>query len=117
MGPLAAVDDRAHDHDLLPFAEGHDGVGHLLDGLLADGLAAVRAESVADAGIEQAQVVVDFRNRPDRRPGDCGWSSSGRWKWPATGLRYSRRRACPSGPKNLAGIGRQGFDVAPLASA
>ena len=114
MSPLAAVDDRAHDHDLLPFTEGHDGVGHLLDGLLANGLSAVRAESVADTGIEQAQVVVDFGNRADRRPR----ITAGRLLVDGNG----RRQAFDIVDvglvhlaQKLAGIGRQRFDVAPLA--
>ena len=52
MGSLAAVDDRGHNHDLFAFAESHDGIGHLLDGLLADRLATFRAVRFTDAGIE-----------------------------------------------------------------
>ena len=69
MRSLAAVDDGSHDHDLFPRAESHDGVGHLLDRLLADRLSALRAVGVAYAGVEQAQVVVDFR--------DCAYSRAG----------------------------------------
>ena len=114
MGPLAAVDDRPHDHDLLPFAKSHDGIGHLLDGLLANGFAAVRAESVADAGVEQAQVVVDFGNGPYCRPGIAAGrllvdGNGRRQAFDVVNVRFIHLS------QKLAGIGRQRFDVAPLA--
>ena len=114
MGPLAAVDDRGHDHDLFAFAEGHDSIGHLLDSLLADGLAAFRAIRFADAGIEQAQVIVDFRNRPDGRPGIAarrllvdGNSRRQAFNVIDIGLIHLAQE--------LPGIGRQRFDIATLA--
>ena len=67
--PFVSIDDRCHDHDFFPVSQGHDRIGHLLDCLLADRFAAFRAERFPGAGIQQAQVVVDFRDSPDSRTG------------------------------------------------
>ena len=114
MSPLSPVDDRRHDHDLLAFAEGHNGIGHLLDGLLTDGLTAFRAVGLADTGVEQAQVIVDFRDRPYCRPG----IAARRLLVDGNGRRQAFD-VIDVGLIHLAqelpGIGRQRFDIAALA--
>ncbi len=69
MSPLSPIDDGCHNHDFFSVTQSHDGIGHLLDCLLADGLAALRAERFPGTGIQQSQVIVDFCDRPYSRPG------------------------------------------------
>ena len=63
---LAVLDERPEDDESRPLRQGEDLVDDLLDGLALD-LVAVRAVRMADAGEEQAQVVVDLGDRADRR--------------------------------------------------
>ena len=65
---LAAADDRGEDHEARAVLEPHDLVDDLLRRLGGDRAAAVVAMGLADAGPQQAQVVVDLRDRADRRP-------------------------------------------------
>ena len=60
-----AADDRRHDLHARPLAQRHELVDDLVDGLLADLLAAVRTVRRADARPEQAQIVVHLRHRAD----------------------------------------------------
>ena len=62
---LFAADDRRHDLHARPLAQRHELVDDLVDGLLADLLAAVRTVRRADARPEQAQIVVHLRHRAD----------------------------------------------------
>ena len=90
-----------------------DAVHDLLDRLRADLAAAVGAVGHADAGIEQAQVVVDLGDGADRgsripaRPtlidGDRG----------AQALDLVHVRFLHQ-PQELAGVGRERFDITPL---
>ena len=60
-----AADDRRHDLHARALAQRHELVDDLVDGLLADLLAAVRTVRRADARPEQAQIVVHLRHRAD----------------------------------------------------
>ena len=111
---LALADDR-REH-LEPGALGHleDAVDDLLRRLLGDQLAADRAVRLADARVEQAQVVVDLGDRADRRPRVL--------RRRLLVDRHRRRQALDEVDvglvhlaQELPGIGRQRFDVAALA--
>ena len=60
---LLASDHRSHDLDASALGQGKNLVDDLVDGLLADDLAALGAVGRAHPGPEQAQVVVDLRHR------------------------------------------------------
>ena len=64
--PLAAPDDRREDLEPGPGLQLEDPVNDLLRRLPGDGLAALRAVWPTDAGVQQAQVVVDLSDRADR---------------------------------------------------
>src|SRR5581483_8789864 len=66
---LAVLDERREDHQARAGREGQDRVHDLLDGLLLDRPAAVRAVGPADAGVEQPQVIIDFGDGADRGAG------------------------------------------------
>src|SRR5690606_33858160 len=66
---LAAPHDGREDLQARPLAQGHDPVHDLLHRLLLDGPAALPAVGVADAGIQQPQVVVDLGHGAHRGPG------------------------------------------------
>ena len=59
---FAARHGRQH-HQLRAFGQGQHGIHHLADGLRLQGRAVLRAVRHARAGVEQAQVVVNFRHR------------------------------------------------------
>ena len=90
------------------------GLHDLLGGLPRDGFAAVRAVRRADGAVDHAQVVVDFRDRADRRARRARGGLL---------LDGDRRRKpldrIDSGPlhliEELPRVGRKRFDVAPLA--
>ena len=65
---LAAADDRRQDHEPRALLQAHDLVDDLLGRLGGDRAAAVEAVRLADPRPQQAQVVVDLRDRADRRP-------------------------------------------------
>ncbi len=65
---LATADDRGEHHEPRALVELHHLIDDLLGRLPGDRRPAVRAVRVADARPEQAQVVVDLRDRADRRP-------------------------------------------------
>ena len=64
---LLAAHELRHDEELCSCGQLHDPIHHLIDALLCDRLATVRAVRASRARIEQAQIVVDLRHRPDRR--------------------------------------------------
>ena len=66
---LAILDQRREDLNAAAFGHGRDRVDDLIGGLLLHLAAADRAVRRADAGVEQAQVVVDFRRRAHGRSG------------------------------------------------
>ncbi len=63
---LPAPDDGGQDLEPRPFGELHDLVDDLVGGLAADRTAALRTVRVADPGVQDAQVVVDLSDGPDR---------------------------------------------------
>ena len=111
---LAAPHDRGEHHEAGALAQLHHLVHDLLGRLAHDRAPADRAVGLAHAGPQQAQVVVDLGHRADRRAGVAGG-----------GLLVDRDRRRESLdrvhvglvhlPQELAGIGRQRLDVAPLA--
>ena len=111
---LAAADDRRHHQEAGPLGQGHHPVGDLLDRLPLDRLTALGAVRLADPRPEQAQVVVDLGHRPDRRA-----------RVPRGGLLVDRDRRARAldrvdvrllhQAQELAGVGGERLDVAPLA--
>ena len=112
--PLAAPHDRGQHLELRAFGELEHPVDDLLGRLARHRPAAVRAVRVADAGVEQPQVVVDLGDGADGR------------------TRVARGRLLVDGDggrepldeidvglvhlaQELAGVGGEGFDVAALA--
>ena len=69
---LAASDDGGHDGDALARGEGGDALYDLLCGLAGDGAGAVGAVGLADGGVEEAEVVVDFGDGADGGAGGAG---------------------------------------------
>ena len=61
---LLLADDRGEKRQFRAFAKGHELFDDLVDGLARDLPAADRAMGHADAGVEQSQVIVYFRDRP-----------------------------------------------------
>ena len=89
-------------------------VHHLLHGLGADHLAALRAVGNADRGVEQTQVVVNLGHRADRRPGIAGHRllfdrDGGRQPLDRVDVRLLDL------VQELAGVRRQRLDVAALS--
>ena len=111
---LAAPDDGGQHLEAGALRELQDAVDDLLRRLALEPRAVVGAVLDADAGVQQAQVVVDLGDRANRRPGV-----------PARRLLVDRdRRRQPFDdvdiglvhlPEELAGVGRQRLDVAALA--
>src|SRR5579883_3064114 len=64
---LAPLYQRCQQHDARAFGQSEDSINDLLDGLLAHLAPALWAMLVADARIEQAQIVMNLRHRADRR--------------------------------------------------
>src|SRR6266404_9162239 len=60
---------RRKQHDTRTLRQIEDRVDNLLDGLLAYLAPTLRTVRVADASIQQAQVIIHLRHRPDRRTG------------------------------------------------
>ncbi len=111
---LAPPHHRGHDLEAGPLGQLEHPVDDLLGGLAGHGTAAQGAVRVADAGVEQPQVVVDLGDRPHGR------------------TRVARGRLLVDGdgrgqaldevdvglvhlPEELAGVGRERLDVAALA--
>src|SRR5665811_1066129 len=67
--PLLAAHQRRPHHELGAGLESQDLVDDLALALPFDGASADPAVRMADAGVEQAEVVVDLRDRPHRGPG------------------------------------------------
>ncbi len=112
--PLAAAHHGRQQRDLSARRQLVDGPRDLLQRLVANGRAAVRAVGRADPGVEQAQEVVDLRRRGHRGAragarhllldGDCGRQAQDEVAVRARDLL-----------QELAGVRRQALDVATLA--
>ncbi|MNY05432.1 hypothetical protein D3C86_1381550 [compost metagenome] len=111
---LALADHRGEQHQLAAFRQGQHLVDHLADRLRLQRHVVVRAARGADAGVEQAQVVVDLG---DRAHGGARVVRGGLL------LDGDRRRQPLDGVdvgllhhrQELAGVGGQRFHVAALA--
>ncbi len=64
---LLAADDRGEDQEARPLRQGEDAGEDLLARLGGDRPAALRAVALADAGVQDAQVVVDLGDGADGR--------------------------------------------------
>ena len=111
---LAAPHHGGHDLEAGPLGQLEDAVDDLLGGLARHGPPADRAVGMADAGIQKAQVVVDLGDGPDGRAGVAG----GRLLVDGDGRRQALDEVdvgLVHLAQELAGVGREGLDVAALA--
>ena len=111
---LAAAHDRRQHHELGALRKRHHLVDDLLRRLRLDRAAAVVAVRMADAGPEQAQVVVDLGDRADRRTR----VAAGRLLVDRDGRRQALDRVdvgLVHLAEELARVGRERLDVAALA--
>ena len=111
---LAAPHHRRHDLEAGALGQLEDPVDDLLGGLAGHGPAAGRAVGMADAGVEEPQVVVDLGDRPDRR----ARVARGRLLVDGDGRRQALDEVdvgLVHLAQELAGVGREGLDVAALA--
>ena len=111
---LAAPDHRGQDLEAGPLGQLEHPVDDLLGGLAGHGPPAGRAVGMADAGVEEAQVVVDLGDRPHRRARVAG----GRLLVDGDGRREALDEVdvgLVHLAQELAGVGRERLDVAALA--
>ena len=111
---LATAHDRSENLEPGALGQVAQAVDDLLGALAGDQPAAVGAVGLADARIEQAQVVVDLRDGPDRRAGVArrGLLVDGdRGRQPLDEVHVRLVHL----PEELPGVRRQRLDVAPLA--
>ena len=111
---LAAPHHGGHDLEAGPLGQLEDPVDDLLRGLARHGPPADRAVGMADAGIQKAQVVVDLGDRPHGRARVAG----GRLLVDGDGRRQALDEVdvgLVHLAQELAGVGREGLDVAALA--
>ena len=97
-----------------PGASGGDALDDLVGGLAGDGAAAVGAVRLADGGVEEAEVVVDFGDGADGGAGGAGGGLllDGDGGGEAVdGVDVGALHLV----EELAGVGGEGFDVAALA--
>jgi len=114
MFSLAASDHGGKNEDFTALGKLEDCIYHLLHRLLTDGNAASRTIGAADAGVKQAQIVIDFCDRSHRRAGIAAGSLL---------IDGNRRGQAFNGihigfihlTQELAGVGRQGFHISALA--
>ena len=110
---FAPAHDRRHDHEFGPLIEGHQPVDDLLLGLAGDLLAALGAVRHPDPRPEQPQVVVDLGHGADRR----ARVARGRLLVDRDRRREPLDRVDVGllhQPEELARVGRERLDVAPL---
>ena len=111
---LAPPHDRRHDLEAGPLGQLEHPVDDLLGRLAGDRPAAVGAVRVPDAGVEEPQVVVDLGDGPDRR----ARVAAGRLLVDGDGRRQALDEVdvgLVHLAQELAGVGRQRFDIAALA--
>ena len=114
VGALAAPHDRREHLEAGALGQLQDAVDDLLRRLARDARAVVRAVRHADAGVEQAEVVVDLGDRADRR----ARVARGRLLVDRDGRRQALDEVdvgLVHLAEELAGVGRQRLDVAALA--
>ena len=111
---LAAAHDRRQHLEPSALGEQEHAIDDLLRRLAAEPGAVLRAVLDADAGVQQPEVVVDLGDRADRRAG----VAAGRLLVDRDGRRQPLDDVdvgLVHLPEELAGVGRQRLDVAPLA--
>ena len=111
---LPVPDHRREDHDARAFGQGHDLVHHLADGLRVEGFTVLRTARLANAGVEQPQVVVDLGDRADRGTRIVGGRllfDGDRWRQAFDVVDIGLFHHGQELPR----VGRQGLDVAPLS--
>ena len=112
--PLAPPHHRRHHLETGAVGQLEDPVHDLLRGLARHRPSARRAVGMADAGVEQAQVVVDLRDRAHRRTR----VARGRFLVDGDGGRKALDEVdvgLVHLAQELAGVGGERFDIAPLA--
>ena len=117
VGAFASSNDGREDHDaVVGLAElaSEDGLNDLLAGLARDGFAALRAVGNADGAVDDAEVVVDFRDGADggargARGGLLLDGDGGREAFDHVDVGALHL------VEELAGVGRERFDVTALA--
>ena len=111
---LLAAHHRGEDEEARPLRQGEDAGEDLLARLGGDGPAAVGAVALADAGVEDAEIVVDLGDGAD----GGARVAAGRLLLDADGRRQAAEvidvRLLELA-EELAGVGRQRLDVAPLS--
>ena len=110
---LAIGHDRRQQHDAATLRQFGHLIDHLADGLGVERAAVPGAPRLADAGEEQAQIVVDLGDRADGGAGVVGrrllFDGNGRRKpFDVIDIRLLHHR------EKLASVGGQGLDIAPL---
>ena len=111
---LASAPDRGKQDQARAGGQGGDGVNHLRDGLRLDATTALGAVGNTDAGVEEAQVIVDFGDGADGRSWVARYGllvdgDGGRKSINAVDIGLVKLA------KELAGVGREAFDEASLA--
>ncbi len=110
---FAILDEGSHDHDAAALGQRQDGVNDLLYCLLADLPATLGAVGNAYAGVEQAQVVVDFGHRAHRGAGVAAGSllvNADGWREALDVIHVGLVHLA----QELAGVGRKGLDITAL---
>ena len=111
---LLAADDRGQDQEARAFRQGQDAGDDLLARLGGDGSAALRTVALADAGVEDAQIIVDLGDGAD----GGARIAAGRLLLDADGRRQAGEVidvGLADVAQELAGVAGQRFDVAALA--
>ena len=108
------TDDRGEKHQAHALRERHDPVHHLADGLGFDGQASSRRIGNTHARPEQTHIVVDLRDRADGRAGILGGGflldrDGGGEPFDGVHVWFAHQF------EELAGVGREAFNVAALA--
>lgn len=114
VGPFLVLDQGGQEQDLGPLGIGQDVAYDLVRRAGRYGLPALGAVGLAQAGEKDPQKVVDFRHRAHRGPGVSGGGLLFERDGRREALDLVHLRLVHLG-QELAGVGGQGFHVAPLA--
>ena len=114
VGSFSLTDHRGHYHQLGTLLKSHNGIYHLINRLAGNRSAADRAVGFAYPGIEQPQIIVDFRYGSHSRSGIsvCGFLVYGNCRRKPLNILHIRLFHLT---KELAGIGRKALHVPPLS--